>query len=124
MGGRGGNSGIVAGGVSYASKDHTLINEEAREVMWIAGTNHGDIVQAETDEHGNLMLSNMPAKEYYPWSKRKTYAITTLKHGITNMNEKEKYIGSQSVGINWDKVKSVSGRTYTHKEFIKSKGFS
>ena len=90
MGGRGGSSGIVAGGVSYASKDHTLINEEAREVMWIAGTNHGDIVQAETDEHGNLMLSNMPAKEYYPWSKRKTYAITTLKHGITNMNEKRK----------------------------------
>lgn len=53
-----------------------------------------------------------------------TYATTTIKHGITDMSEDDRYIGSQSVGINWDAVKTVSGKTYEHKEFIKSKGFS
>lgn len=125
MGGRGGSSGIVAGGgISYASKDHTLINEEPLKSKWVLGTNGGDIVQAVTDEHGNLTLSNRPAEEYEVWSKKKTFATTTITHGITNMNENEKYIGSQSVGINWNAVKTVSGKTYTHKEFIKSKGFS
>lgn len=125
MGGRGGNSGIVVGnGVSYASADHTLTNEQPLKSKWILGTNTGNIVRAVTDEKGNITLSNMPAEEYEVWSKKKTFATTTIKHGITDMSEDDRYIGSQSVGINWDAVKTVSGKTYEHKEFIKSKGFS
>ncbi len=124
MGGRGGSSGIVAGGgVSYASEDHTLINEEALPVQW-NGRYTGFVMSAITDEKGNLTLKNAKPEEFIEQTRKYAIAKTTLKHGVTLTDETGEYIAPRSVGINWDSVKTVSGKTYDVKEFIKSKGFS
>lgn len=124
FGGRGGASGASAqGGVNYLSADKTFFSEEPVKVTWRAGNNSGMVLSAETDGNGNIILSNAKADEYEQVNSKKSMAKYTMKQGITTMNENAKMIEPQSVGINWDAVKSVAGKTYEVKDFIKSKGF-
>lgn len=124
FGGRGGASGISAGGgVNYLSADKTLFSEEPVKVTSTLDTTSGYVVSATTDENGNLTLHNARYDEYERISRKYHTAKYTVSQGITRLDENGDVIDTKSVGINWDAVKSVSGKTYEVKEFIKSKGF-
>lgn len=92
-----------------------------------------------------MTLDYATADDYYNKgnSKKKRYAVYELKSGISDAKdikydswipdsfqgkasktkpENDMY-GIRSVGINWDKVRNVSGKMYGIKDFLKDKGF-
>lgn len=103
----------------------------------------GDVFTATSDGNGNVQLNYASPTEYYKQNSKTTYALYEMKCGITNADEihgsrrfsNDDYVkhskvkdensvnGIRSVGINWDKVNSVSGQTYKIKDLLKSKGF-
>ena len=105
-----------------------------------------DVLEAKSDGNGNITLGYATADDYYNKNSKHKYAVYALKCGITNTsdigndsskipdafqnktskykpeNEDSKY-GISSVGIDWNKVNSVSGNTYNIKALLKNKGF-
>ena len=118
MGGRGASSGAFRG-----SKDGTILGGKPREIesyirdaRGFSPRYHGDtILEATTDGHGNLTFSYARANSYEKTAKtsRTTYTKYTLQAGAVN---------GQSFGINWSKVQSVSGETYSIKNEAKQAG--
>ena len=106
----------------YRSEDKTLINEDPLTLTY--NGNHLEyVLSATTDDKGHLTLRSARPDEFDRQSRKYATAKTVLKHGITIVDESGEFIEPQSVGINWDAVKSVEGKTYDVKALIKSKGF-
>lgn len=140
--------GVGSDGEQYLSKDKALYESDNEElsVERITGMSiFGDpttVLEAKSDGEGNITLDFADNEGYYQQNSKTTYALYKLKCGITNA---EKVHGSRefedgttgkykfkeensdgyttSVGINWDKVNSVSGQTYHVQSLIRKKGF-
>ncbi len=128
MGGRGGSSGIVAN--RGYTKDGTIKqNGEKMLAERIAGSSAwgGDdsiVLEATTDGNGNLTLSYAKAVGYRQQNSRTSYAQYEISAGITNQSPSGKRIDLKSNNINWEKVKSVSGKTYGTQSFMREQGFT
>ena len=149
MGGRGGASAASGGssGTKYLSSDRALY-ESRDEVLYVERINSsgfkggGDVLQAQSDGNGNITLGYATASDYYQQNSKTSYALYELKSGITDaenihgsrefsdqrstsskIKSGNEYGSIRSVGIDWDKVKSVSGPTYNVKGLLKEKGF-
>ena len=122
MGGRGGNGGSVSAGPK-TSKDGTIIygKETHIETTYIEGRGFtrarykSEVLEATTDGEGNVTFQ---------------YAKPTSNEKLHKTN-KTHYISydvvagaqdGQTFGINWSKVKSVSGQTYSIKDEAKAAG--
>lgn len=117
-----------------------------RNLNTMYGVPGDDVLEAKSDGNGNITLGYATADDYYNKNSKNKYAVYELKCGITNAgdiknnssnipdafqsktskykpeNEETKY-GIRSVGIDWNKVNSVSGQTYNIKSLLKAKGF-
>lgn len=118
MGGRGGASGAFRG-----SKDGVILGGAPREIKsyirearGFSPGYHGDeILEATTDGRGNVTFSYAKADSYEKTAKtnRTVYTTYTLQAGAVN---------GKSFGIDWSKVQSVSGKTYSMKNEAKQAG--
>ena len=135
---------LSADNALYESSDEVLYVQ--REIGGVYGVPGDDVLQAKSDGNGNITLGYATADDYYNKNSKHKYAVYDLRCGITNAgdiknnssnipdafqsktskykpeNEETNY-GVRSVGIDWDKVNSVSGNTYVVKPLLKKKGF-
>lgn len=117
MGGRGGNSGMTWGGIIDRNAPTRTIEAVYREARGMRVSYYKDeILEASDNGNGELTFSYAT-----PVSREKTaktnstqYLTYKLKAGAEN---------GDVFGVNWDKVKSVSGQTYNLRQEIKSRGF-
>ena len=133
--------------IKYLSSDNALY-ESPDEVIYaerIVGSGFGsvrDVLSAQSDGKGNLTLKYAQPEEYYEQNSKTTYGLYELKSGITNaerihgsrefndrrateskVKPENEYGEIKSVGIDWNKVNSVTGQTYNIKGLLKDKGF-
>lgn len=151
MGGRGGSSGMGGGGTKYLSGDKALYEskDEVLRVRRVTNERFGtDIVLgAGSLGEGHIGLDYADPVGYVQHNSKTNMAIYELKTGLAYASEYgpaevryasdtlgmkdmsssiksgNSYRGINSVGIDWDKVHEVSGRTYEVKDFLKNKGF-
>ena len=118
MGGRGG-----AGNNARSSKDGTIILGKPREIQSYLRRGGGGyaryhkdtILEAKTDGAGNLTFSYARADSYEEETRRTVKTVYKLQAGVVN---------GEPFGINWDKVKSISGQTYDLREVAKKNGLT
>ena len=127
MGGRGAKSGVkTAGQNNFISKDRTLTRGEepikVERLIADFGLPHNSVLNATTDENGNLTLNYSSAESYREQNSKTKYGQHTITNGITNIGTEGDDI--KSVGINWDAVQTVSGETYIARKFLREKGFN
>lgn len=123
---------------SYISEDKALYNnEEILIVKKIANfsLSDTDVLVPVSDGNGNITLKYAEPFEYKERNSKSTYAIYKLACGITNadycydyeeksvVNSENEIYDIKSVGIDWNNVKSVSGKTFNVKSLLKAKGF-
>lgn len=126
--------------IDYTSPDHTTFNDSNpitysksfkgvfrkmyRRYTIKEGRDEMTIFQAKSDGNGNLTFSYAkPDYEDEPHSFGEYYngkKIWNVKSGYSVDNVRG---GTNVVGINWDNVKSASGKTYELREELKRRGF-
>lgn len=144
---------IGGGGKKYLSVDKALYESEDEDLVVERLTHSfgsdTDVLEASSDGKGNITLGKATPVEYFEQNKKTTYAVYDVKCGVTNapdvrraeqsktfQDRVEKYgyynakskvqdpdSDVRSAGIDWDKVKTVSGQTYNVKSLLKDKGF-
>ena len=128
MGGRGGSSGVSASG-AYTRDGTIKLNGEKKYVERLTGMsgyggNGAVVLEAKTDGNGNLTLSYAQAIGYRQQNKKTSYAQYEISAGLTNRTGSGKSTEITSNNINWDKVKTVSGKTYGTQSFMREDGFT
>lgn len=118
MGGRGG-----LGGRSSGSKDGVFSTSKLTEIKTIYRESRGfsssyykdEVLEATTDGKGNVTFDYAKGGSYDKTAKtnRTNYVTFQLKAGAVN---------GETFNINWDKVKSISGKTYNLKNVAKAAG--
>lgn len=122
MGGRGAGSGaglMSSGGpLAKVDKPVELINEKSRSSgdRW-----KHDIYEAKHVGGGELVIGYAEAKSYEHPNNNTTVAHYELEHGMWSSQPGDRSFGE--IGINWDKVTAVSGKTYIIKDWLKENGF-
>ena len=121
MGGRGGKSGILSKG----SADGTIISNETRTIETVYREARGyqnsyykdEVLEATTDGKGNLTVSYAKADSFEKTAKtnRTNYVTYNIKAGAVN---------GETFNIDWSKVNSISGQTYSLKREAKEAGLS
>ena len=133
FGGRGGFGGGAGGGSGRGSaKEKTSsdgaisYSDRTLKAERITGYgNSGTVLEAKTDGKGNLTLEYATPTGYRQQNSKTSYAQYEIKAGITDLNENGKWRdGITSVNINWDKVKTVSGKTYGTQRLMRENGFT
>ena len=127
MGGRGGSSGMTSN--RGYTKDGTI--KQNGEKMFAERMTGGNIygsqavvLEATTDGNGNLTLEYAQPVGYRQQNSKTSYAQYELKAGLTNRSPTGKTTEFRSNNIDWDKVKTVSGKTYGTQYFMRQQGFS
>ena len=135
------------GGRKYLSTDEALY-ETSSEGLYVErhtySMNDATILTATSDGAGNVTLNYAKPQEYFKQNKKHTYALYAIKCGMVtgaddihgsrrftddklNKSSKVKngndYGGIRAVGMNWSKIKTISGKTYDVSALIKQKGF-
>lgn len=121
MGGRGGASGVRSGGsadgviMSGATRTIETVYREARG--WQKSYYKDEVLEAATDGKGNVTFSYAKADSYEKTAKtnRTNYVTYTLKAGSVN---------GETFNIDWSKVNSISGQTYSLRTAAKNAGLS
>lgn len=118
MGGRGSASGMStkSGVIDSAAKIRT-IETVYREARGYGGSYYKDTVLEAVDKGGGELefrYATPESREKTAKTNRTQYVTYKLKAGAEN---------GSVFGVNWDKVKSVSGQTYDMKSDIKDRGF-
>ena len=127
MGGRGSRSGGGGGGGGgqwvKASSDGALERAKPRTIEstyreargWQSSYYKEEILEARTDGNGNLTFSYAQpvSREKTAKTNRTQYLTYEVAHGAVN---------GQTFGINWSKVKSISGQTYNLRNEAKANG--
>ena len=122
MGGRGAGSGagrMSSGGpLAKVDKPVELTNEKSRSSgdRW-----KHDIYEAKHVGGGEIALGYAEAKSYEHPNKNTTVAHYEIEHGMWSSQPGDRSPGE--IGINWDKVTSVSGQTFAVKSRLKEEGF-
>lgn len=113
MGGRGGASGLSGGGGVIDRKAST----RTIETTYRRSTGYkSEILEAVDGGNGQLEFryATPQKREKTAKTNQTEYVTFKLKAGAEN---------GDIFGVNWDKVKSVSGQTYNIKGGIKDRGF-
>ena len=129
FGGRGGSSGGGGGGgYVKGSSDGTLMRAKKRTIEttmierpvlnrrgWSSGAYKTEVLEATTDGKGNVSFSYAtPTSNVKAAKTNKTHYLTyELAHGAED---------GKTFGIDWSKVKSISGQTYSVKDEAKANG--
>lgn len=121
MGGRGGASGVRSGGsadgviTSGATRTIETVYREARG--WQEAYYKDEVLEATTDGKGNVTFSYAKADSFEKTAKtnRTNYVTYTLKAGSVN---------GETFNIDWSKVNSISGQTYSLRSAAKNAGLS
>lgn len=95
-----------------------MIESYLREARGFSpGYHHDEILEARTDESGNLTFSYARAELYEKTAKTNRTVNTkyTIQAGALN---------GEPFGIDWSKVKSISGQTYSLRKVAKENGLS
>lgn len=111
-------------GVQYISSDKSLYKGESVTVERLLGVGYGDpqlVAEAKSDGKGNLTMDYASADSYREKNSKTKYAQYTIQNGITNLASDSDV---KSVGINWDAVQTVSGKTYGAQKLLREKGFT
>ena len=119
MGGRGSSSASGRSGVlTRNDKPVSLTNEKHAS----SGQNWKHTVLKASDAGGGgISLDYATPKSYEHPNRNTTVARYELEHGVWSSQDGDRSPGS--VGINWDNVKFISGRTYDAQYLLKEKGF-
>lgn len=88
------------------------VHTHARYYSWSASWDR-TVLEATENAPGELTLSRPTPTHTRTTSRYSSYQYD-LEHGID---------GDESVGIDWDKVQTVKGKTWDAKHFLKDKGF-
>ena len=124
MGGRGGSSGMGGGNSAKRYSGDGAIELTAQPIEVMRDTrDKGIVLEATTDNKGNITLKYAEPYEYEKKNSRSSYAKYKLSAGITDMNSSGRNDEIRSVGINWDKVNTVSGKTWGTQYLMKENGF-
>lgn len=107
------------------SKDGTIIGGAKKQIEaryiegrgWSRGRYDTEVLEATTDGKGNLTF------EYAQPDTREKTAKTNKTNYLT-YNVQAGAVDGKSFGINWDKVKSISGQTYSMRGEAKENGLS
>jgi hypothetical protein len=134
MGGRGGASGVSGGkygygvnsqGQSYLSADKALFEGNTITVTRQIDTRTrgfdtggNSALEATSDGNGKISLNYASAVSYDERNSRTTDAKYEIKTGIAIKGR-----NVESTGIDWDKVSTISGKTYGIGDLIKPMGF-
>lgn len=121
MGGRGGASGVRSGGsadgviTSGATRTIETVYREARGFQ--RAYYKDEVLEATTDGKGNVTFSYAKADSFEKTAKtnRTNYVTYTLKAGSVN---------GETFNIDWSKVNSISGQTYSLRSAAKNAGLS
>ena len=121
MGGRGGASGVRSGGsadgviTSGATRTIETVYREARG--WQRSYYKDEVLEATTDGKGNVTFSYAKADSFEKTAKtnRTNYVTYTLKAGSVN---------GETFNVDWSKVNSISGQTYSLRSAAKNAGLS
>ena len=129
FGGRGGGSGgSGGGGYVKGSSDGTLMRAKKRTIEttmierptlnrwgWSNRAYKTEVLEATTDGKGNVSFSYAtPTSNVKTAKTNKTHDLTyELAHGA---------VDGKTFGIDWSKVKSISGQTYSVKDEAKAAG--
>lgn len=118
MGGRGSSGGGYKG-----SADGTIMPGPKRTVETVYREARGrsfayykdEVLEAESDGFGNLTFSYPQADSFTKTAKtnRTNYVTYTIQAGAVN---------GETFGIDWSKVKSISGKTFSLKNAAKEHG--
>ena len=121
MGGRGGKSGVRGGG----SADGVIQTGATRTIETVYREARGfqrayfkdEVLEATTDGKGNVTFSYAKADSFEKTAKtnRTNYVTYTLKAGSVN---------GETFNIDWSKVNSISGQTYSLRSAAKNAGLS
>lgn len=114
MGGRGAVSGISKAS-PIIGKEERIIETTYYSSRWGTSPYKDTVLEATADNNGNLMLTYAVGEHSAPSAKtNKTHNVTyRLKAGVVN---------GRSFGIDWTRVKSVSGQTFAVKNEAKEAG--
>lgn len=118
MGGRGGASGLSNKNAAALPKDAKEITIETyyRKSRRYYGTS---VLEARETSDGNISFAYAEADFVDGYSKANTQNVVfRIKHGAEKHNNTIHFHG-----IDWDNVKSVSGKTYDIKSELSSMGF-
>lgn len=105
------------------SRDGTIVSKSATKIEteyiegrgWRNGYYKDEVLSASTDGKGNLTFS-------YASPVEKTKTAKTNKTNYITYEEKAGAVNGKSFGINWDKVQSISGQTYSLRDEAKKHG--
>lgn len=124
MGGRGSGGGVNAA-KSRGSVDGTILSGEPRQIEsqlreargWNPRYHKDEILEAKTDGNGNLTFIHAVADSYEKTAKtnRTVYTKYTIRAGAIN---------GETFNIDWSKVQSISGQTYSLRNAAKNAGLS
>ena len=119
MGGRGA---VSSSGRSSASAliDEGSVHLESTRSWSSGGQWKHTVLKAEDDGSGNLTLEYAIHGNSTQLNRNTTRRDYEIRHGVWSGQAGNRSPGS--IGIDWDKVKSVSGRTYDVQSLLKGKG--
>lgn len=118
MGGRGSASGLNSGSSVLDKKAPTrTIDTVYREAKgWSKSYYKDEVLEAVAGDNGALSFeyARPVSRDKTAKTNRTQYVSFELKSGAVN---------GETFGINWDKVKSVSGQTYNMRDELKKRGY-
>lgn len=118
MGGRGGSGGSYGGSADgvFSSKKTTKVETIYRETRGYSRSYYKDeVLEATTDGKGNVTFSYASGGTYEKTGKtnRTNYVTFELQAGAVN---------GETFNINWNRVNSISGQTYSLRSAAKAAG--
>lgn len=118
MGGRGSASGASASGGAITGKTFQTIETTYYSSNSLGGSRYKDeVLEATSDRNGNLTFSYARPKFHEKTAKtNRTQTVTySVRAGAVN---------GETFGINWSKVNSISGQTYSLRKEAKEAGLT
>lgn len=118
MGGRGGRGGSYGGSSDgvFASNKTTKIETTFIEGRgWTKGRYKDEILEAKTDGKGNVTFGYASGGSFSKTAK-------TNKTNYVEYNLKAGAVNGETFNINWSKVNSISGQTYSLRSAAKAAG--
>ena len=111
----------ASGGSGVFEKVASPVHLKNEKHMSSGGRWKHTILEASDAGSGGISLDYATAKSYEHPNRNTTVAKYELEHGVWSSQTGNQSPGS--VGINWDNVKFVSGRTFDVKGLLNEKGF-
>lgn len=116
MGGRGASGSSRAGGGAISATQVQTITTTYYSRGSLSGSRFKDeVLEATADKAGNVTFSYATPK--FGGKSAKSNKTQTVSYSI-----KAGAVNGETFGINWDKVKSISGQTYSLRKAAKDAG--